>query len=203
MNGVKGCGSSALLIMWAEAQRAMFDLRWMIALCLFLIIADFYWGTKESRMHFKEAEKVNDRAVMERSKFHFSRAGRRSLNKFVDYITYLLAGCLIGLAITEPVFGLSHVITSAVGLGAGCLFDLCSIVGHVFVLHNIETHLSKESVTTFILRSAANILKHKNRDIGEALDETISSELKVDNYGEDDNQHPSECDDGRDTTGCD
>ena len=181
-NDIKGCGSSAILIMWNEAQKTIFDLRWMIVLSVILIVVDFYYGTRESRRHYEEAKIENNKAGMEKYRFHFSRAGRRSFNKFVDYITYLLVSCLIGIAITEPLCGISHVITSAVGLGAGCLFDVCSTVGHILVLHNLETpRLSTKGVTRFALKYAANFVKRKDADAGEALDETIDNNLNLNN----------------------
>ena len=176
VNGIKGCGSSALLIMWNEAQQTIFGLRWMIIFCLILIVVDFYYGSRESSMHYEEAKKNNDKAGMEHYRFHISRAGRRSFNKFVDYITYLLVGCLMGLAITEPIFGLSHIVTSSLGVAAGCLFDLFSIVGHVFVLHNVDTsQMNKKNALSFGLKLATNIVKKKSEDVGEALDDTINN----------------------------
>ena len=50
-------------------------------------------------MHRQKATRAVDK---ERYRFHFSQAGRRTLNKCVDYLTYLLVGCVAGLAITEP-----------------------------------------------------------------------------------------------------
>jgi hypothetical protein len=61
-NGIKGCGSSAILIMWNEAQKTIFDLRWMIVLCVILIVVDFYYGTRESRRHYEEAKIENNKA---------------------------------------------------------------------------------------------------------------------------------------------
>lgn len=71
--------------MGMECITAIYDLRWMIVLIVVLIVADFWFGLSESL--FKHEE------------FRFSRAGRRTCNKLVDYLTYLLLGAVIGLAI--------------------------------------------------------------------------------------------------------
>ena len=80
--------------MGAEAINALYDLRWMILLAAVLILADFWWGVSES--------------LKNNIDFRFSRAGRRTCNKCVDYLCYLLLGTLIGLAICEPLDIATH-----------------------------------------------------------------------------------------------
>ena len=64
--------------MGAEALGAIYDLRWMLVLVVLLILSDFWFGVSES-LHKHEH-------------FRFSRAGRRTCNKFGDYFFYLLIG---------------------------------------------------------------------------------------------------------------
>lgn len=71
--------------MGGEAMSALYDLRWMLVLIVVLIASDFWFGVSES-LHKHE-------------NFRFSRAGRRTCNKAVDYVTYLLIGSCLGLAI--------------------------------------------------------------------------------------------------------
>ena len=59
--------------MSTEALTALFDLRWMLVLIVVLIVADFWFGVSES--------------LKKREHFRFSRAGRRTCNKAVDYVT--------------------------------------------------------------------------------------------------------------------
>ena len=148
-----------------EVLVIMYDLRWMLVFMVVLIGVDFWWGKSESRMRYKE---TNDPQY----KFRFSRAGRRSLNKFVDYITYLLVGAVVGLAILEPLGVANHIITAAFGLGFGCLFDISSIVGHVFAVHHIS--VTTQDVVKFLSRFVINLLKRKNNDAGIALEDTLN-----------------------------
>lgn len=143
--------------MSTEALTALFDLRWMLVLIVVLIVADFWFGVSES---LKKCEH-----------FRFSRAGRRTCNKAVDYVTYLILGSVLGLAIFEPLGWANHVTTAAIGLGFGCIWELDSIVGHVCALHGIQ---NKISIKRFIIA----ILKRKNNDLGEAVEEAMDDTKK-------------------------
>lgn len=76
---------------------------------------------------------------------------------------------MLGLAIFEPLGWASHVVTAAIGLGFGCIWELDSIIGHVCVLHGIE---NKFSIKRFIIA----LMKKKNADIGEAVEEAWKDE---------------------------
>ena len=146
--------AASWMVMGAEAMTAVYDLRWMIVLIVVLIMADFWWGVSESRK--KKIE------------FRFSRAGRRTCNKFVDYLTYLLIGAVLGLAIFEPLGMATHTTTAAVALGMGCVWEVDSIVGHVCAVHGIK---SKFSVKKLIV----GIVKRKGgEEMGEAVEEAMS-----------------------------
>lgn len=153
----------AIATMGTEAIGAVWDLRWMLVLVIALILADFWFGISESR--YREVD------------FRFSRAGRRTCNKTVDYLTYLVVGVLLGLAVLEPLGICSHVTSAAVGLGLGCLFEVDSIVGHVCVLHG----RAKPDVWAFFRRLLVSLTKRKSADLGEALEESMD---KTDNKEE-------------------
>ncbi len=139
-------------VMGTEAMSALFDLRWMLVFIVVLIIADFWFGVSES--------------IHNNNEFRFSRAGRRTCNKAVDYLTYLLLGAIIGMAIFEPLGITSHTVTAAIGLGFGCLWEIDSIIGHVCALHGFVNKVSiKRLLITFI--------KKKNKDVGEAIEEVL------------------------------
>lgn len=138
--------------MGMECITAIYDLRWMIVLIVVLIVADFWFGLSESL--FKHEE------------FRFSRAGRRTCNKLVDYLTYLLLGAVIGLAIFEPLNITTHTVTAAIGLGFGCLWEVDSIVGHICALHGVKSKFS-------IKRLIISLLKRKNKEVGEAIEEAL------------------------------
>ena len=141
--------------MGMECITAIYDLRWMIVLIVVLIVADFWFGLSESL--FKHEE------------FRFTRAGRRTCNKLVDYLTYLLLGAVIGLAIFEPLNITTHTVTAAIGLGFGCLWEVDSIVGHICALHGVK---SKFSVKRLIIL----LLKRKNKEVGEAIEEALKND---------------------------
>lgn len=144
--------------MGGEALSALFDLRWMLVLIVVLILADFWFGVSES--------------LNKREHFRFSRAGRRTCNKAVDYITYLILGSVLGLAIFEPLGWATHTTTAAIGLGFGCVWEIDSIVGHVCGLHGIKTRFS---VKRFIIA----LLKKKDDDVGEAVEEAWGDDTEV------------------------
>lgn len=138
--------------MGVEAMQALFDLRWMLVLIVVLIVADFWFGVSDS-LHKHEH-------------FRFSRAGRRTCNKAVDYVTYLILGSVLGMAIFEPLGWATHTTTAALGLGLGCLWEIDSIVGHVCALHGVKNRFS---IKRFIIA----LMKKKNEGIGEAVEEAM------------------------------
>lgn len=141
----------------AEAYTALFDLRWMLALMLALILADFWLGIADSLKRHGSAS------------FRFSRAGRRTCGKVAEYLTYLLIGSLLGLAIFEPLGWASHVATAAVGAGFGCLWEIDSIIGHVCSLHGVEARFS---VKRFLLQ----LMKRRMGDVGEAIEQGLEGD---------------------------
>lgn len=165
-NLTTGTGKAVVLgTMGGEALSALFDLRWMLVLIVVLIVADFWFGVSES-LHKHEH-------------FRFSRAGRRTCNKAVDYITYLILGSVLGLAIFEPLGWATHTTTAAIGLGFGCVWEVDSIVGHVCELHGVK---NKFSVKRLIIA----IIKKKDADVGEAVEEVLEGDdtnNKLEKYG--------------------
>lgn len=157
MTNLATSGSRFILIgtLWEEALQALFDLRWMLVLIVVLILGDFWFGVSES--------------LQKNEKFRFSRAGRRTCNKTVDYIAYLMLGTILGLAIFEPLGIATHTTTAAVGLGFGMLWEIDSIVGHICALHGIN---NKVSVKKFLIA----LMKKKYPDAGDALEKTIEED---------------------------
>lgn len=144
--------AAVITTMGGEALTALYDLRWMLVFIVVLILADFWFGVSES--------------IKKHVHFRFSRAGRRTCNKAVDYLTYLLVGALLGMAIFEPLGWATHTTTAAVGLGFGCIWEVDSIVGHVCALHGIK---NKFSVKRFII----SLIKRKDKELGEAVEDAM------------------------------
>ena len=138
-----------------EALGVLYDLRWMLILIAVLIVADFWYGLSES--------------LQKKEHFRFSRAGRRTCNKFMDYIGYLLLGTIFGLGIFEPLGIANHVTTAAVGLGFGCFWEVDSIVGHICALHGVTNKLS---IKKFIIC----LIRKSNKDVSDAIEEALEEE---------------------------
>ena len=144
--------------MGAEALGALYDLRWMLVLIAALILADFWFGVSDSLKQDKP--------------FRFSRAGRRTCNKAVDYLSYLLLGSLLGLGVFEPLGWATHTETAAVGIGLGMIWEIDSIIGHICSIHGVRHPLS-------VKRLLIALIKKKDRDVGEAVEEALEKGEKV------------------------
>lgn len=135
----EAAGKAVLWGAWgAEALGVLYDLRWMLVLVVVLILADFWFGVSDSLKKHKE--------------FRFSRAGRRTCNKAVDYMTYLLVGSLLGLAVFEPLGWATHTVTAAIGLGFGCVWEIDSIIGHVCSIHGVKFRFSVKRAIIALIR---------------------------------------------------
>lgn len=152
----KVAGLTTATVMADEALGALYDLRWMVALAVFLILADFWLGVNVSSIKGVE--------------MRFSRAWRRTFAKFWEYLLYLLGGALLGLGLFEPLGFAGHTTTAAVCLLLGCSFELQSIIGHLYWLRTGRD--VKFRVWTFGL----SLLKKRHGDIGEAIDEATKEE---------------------------
>lgn len=130
-------------IMGSEALTVLYDLRWMLVLIVVLVVADFWFGVSESLKKNKE--------------FRFSRAGRRTCNKVIDYLTYLLIGAVLGLALFEPLELCDHTVSAAIGLGLGCLWEIDSIIGHVCALHGMSNPFSVKKILIAILKKKLDL----------------------------------------------
>ena len=166
----------AIAIFGGDMITVAFELRYMIIFSAMLILCDLWWGHSDSMKRYCEAKDSGDAVGMDKYKWHKSRALRRTANKLVDYLTYLILGAFVGLAITEPMGGCSHIITAAIGLSVGCLAEVASIVGHYcYVKWGIE--IKVVDVWRWLLRFVVNIFKVKS-NIGNALEETINDSKK-------------------------
>lgn len=131
----------------AECYAIIFDLRWMILLAFILIIADFWFGISTSKLQGIEIRK--------------SRAGRRTLNKVIDYLCYILLGAVIGKAIGEP-YGLNPITVSITIMILCYCFEIDSIYNHICVLHGVQKRYSIWSIIW-------KLITFKFKDVGEAF----------------------------------
>lgn len=180
-----------------EAIQVATDLRWLIILAVVLIAGDFWWAWRECKMHREEAKNQEEKAKYE---WHKSRAVRRTLNKIVDYTSYMLIGVVFGLALTEPCGICDHTTAAMAGMVLGCLCEVSSIFGHIAYVKGIRVKID-------IKRMAVAIIKHKSEELAEVLDEGIEyvddgtrkhhahhkryggEPLQMDDYGQEDCHH--------------
>lgn len=161
-------------ILWGsiggELLTVVFDLRYMIICSLALILADLWWGYRDAALHYEQASDMGSETLKDKFKWHKSRAVRRTANKFVDYMTYLVVGALIGLAITEPMDVCTHVWTAAIGLGVGCGCEIASIVGHVMYVH-MGIEISTADAWRATVRFVGRLIRVKSGELGEAVED--------------------------------
>lgn len=163
-------GQGALIpLLGIEILDAVFELRYMIGAMIILTLADFWWATRELRYRREKALRAGNAELAKVYEYRGSRAGRRTLNKIVDYLTYLLVGAFLGYAITEPLGLANHITTAAIGLGLGCAFDVSSIIGHVLAVKGLRWDAKEFFIGLF---------KTKSPELGEVLEESIVEEAE-------------------------
>ncbi|WP_297273923.1 hypothetical protein [uncultured Bacteroides sp.] len=141
-----------------EIKEVVFELRWMLAFIIVMIVADFVLG-------------IIDSVVKRGEDFRFSRAGRRTMCKFIEYNSYLVLGFMLGLAILQPVGVCNYTISAMCGLGLAIVFEFDSIMEHICVIHGIKNKVS-------IKRLLVGYLKKKYNTAGELIEEISDEEKK-------------------------
>lgn len=134
-----------------EIKEVVFQLRWMLVFIVVMIIADFILG-------------IIDSVVKRGEDFRFSRAGRRTMCKFIEYNSYLVLGFMFGLAILQPAGICNYTISAMCGLGLAFLFEFDSIMDHVCNIHGIKNKVS-------IKRILVGYIKKKYATAGEIIEE--------------------------------
>lgn len=134
-----------------EMQMLMYDLRWLLLACVVLIIADLKFGIESSQV---QGESIRA-----------SRALRRTVNKFIDYLCWLMFSAVFAEAFAAPL-GIDRMVVTVGVMLLACFNEIDSIVQNYHAARGIEGF----SLVRFII----NIVKKKNKDVGEALDETLT-----------------------------
>lgn len=157
MTNVRGmthsAGNATIATLYSE-QVIPFLLQasWLLTLPLIIVLTDCWFGIRESKQQGKT--------------IRFSGAGWKTLRKLLDYYTLLSLG-----------FVIAHILPSAIHLTIQeicfysillpSFFDLCSIVGHILNIKGIKKPYVN-GVKFLVL-----LVKKKNLDIGEALEESL------------------------------
>lgn len=143
---------TSLIGLFGECTQILYDLRWMILLAIILILSDLWFGISASRVQGITIRK--------------SRAGRRTLNKLVDYICYILLGVVIGKAIGEP-YGVDPMVVSITVMILCYCFEVDSIYGHICEIHGIKKQYSIWKIIFKLFTFKFNELGEAFRDMAE------------------------------------
>ena len=135
---------SSLLV---EVGDVLFQLRWWILAAFALILADLWFGIQVSKKKGIEIRR--------------SSAGRRTFNKFIDYILYIVLGTTLSMAIAEP-WHINPITVASVILALCYAFEIDSI------LHGAKKEISIFKVIWLVLtlrfkelRELENIKTHR------------------------------------------
>lgn len=155
-------------VLTAEMITVVGDMRWMLLLVTLCVVADFRYGWGESSKRYNDAKREGNKMLMLQYQWRTSRAVRRSCNKAIDYLIWMVVGMAIGMAILEPM-GINHIFGGLVATAIAVICEAKSFMGHFFYLHGISCE--EKTVTGFMKAVAVALAKRKNRDFGEALEE--------------------------------
>ncbi len=139
-----------------EIRDVVFELRWMLIFIVAMIIADFVLG-------------IIDSVVKHGEDFRFSRAGRRTMCKFIEYNSYLVLGFMMGLAILQPIGICTYTVSAMCGLGLAMVFEFDSIMEHICVIHGIKNRIS-------IKRMLVGYIKKKYSTAGDIIEEVTKED---------------------------
>lgn len=169
-NGSSLTRTLMLVFTGSELVGIMYEARWLMLLVVLLIVADFRYGWGESRKRYAEASGEGDKAMMEKYRWHKSRAIRRTINKFLDFTVFLTVGVIIGSALLVPL-GYPRIWG---GMAAAAVVTLCegiSIMGHFLYLRGVE--IESSTIIGFLKGALIGFAKSKSPDIGNGIEEGL------------------------------
>ena len=119
---------SSPLIFIEELMGIMLEIRWWIFAAFILVIADLWFGIRVSK-----AKGI---------KIRYSSAGRRTLNKFMDYFLYILLGTSLAMALHQSYDIIQPIIITSTILAFCYAFEIDSIYDHICYLHGKKKAIS-------------------------------------------------------------
>ena len=148
-NGLQtGIRAAGVTIFYSEITQMIVDSRWILIAIVLCCALDFRLGTKESAKRKEAADKEGNTMLSDLYKFHRSRAVRRTMNKFVDYVLLMMVFEAIGAAFL-PYIGVQYIYGAWVGGLIACGCELSSAGGHFLYIHGIT--VEKKNVKGYIL----------------------------------------------------
>ena len=167
--GNTGTRAAGMVLFGDELSCMLLDTRWMLIAIVLLIIADYRFGCEESSLRHKNALESKSPLLADRYEFRASRARRRTLNKFVDYLIYIMVGVSLGRALLpqidiDYIWG-GWVVTAFIAIR----IEIPSIVGHFLFVRGVS--VEKKTIIGFIKAFVVALAKSKSEGVGDALEE--------------------------------
>lgn len=167
--GNTGTRATGILLFGGELSTMLFDMRWMLLLIGVLIIADYRLGCEESKIHYLDAKAKGNELLCEQNKFRRSRARRKTANKFIDYMIYMIVGISFGKALL-PQLHLDYIWGGWVATAIiAILIELPSSLGHFFYVRGVV--VKKKTIKGFLKAFFVALVKKKSDDVGDALEQ--------------------------------
>ena len=163
-----GTRAFTIAMIGQEFVPIIYDSRWLLGVILLCVVADFRFGWGESHKRYMIAKNENDKIAMTQWKWRTSRAVRRTVNKLLDYLMWVSIGVFIGVALLQPI-GVEYMIGGWVATIVAVFCEAKSFVGHFLWLHGIK--MKKASIKDFLKTFAISLIKRKNPDIGQVLED--------------------------------
>lgn len=116
------------LVFIQELMEIMLQIRWWIFAAFILVIADLWFGIRVSKM--------------KGIKIRYSSAGRRTLNKFMDYFLYILLGTSLAMALYQSYEVIKPMVVTSTILAFCYAFEIDSIYDHICYLHGKKKAIS-------------------------------------------------------------
>ncbi len=177
-NGLQtGTRAAGVTIFYSEITQMIVDSRWILIAIVLCCALDFRLGTKESAKRKEAADKEGNKMLSDLYKFHRSRAVRRTMNKFVDYILLMLVFEAIGAAFL-PYVGMNYIYGAWAGGLIACGCELSSAGGHFLFIHGIKVEKKnlKGYIVAFLRAVAVAIARQKGgADAEEIVENTFDN----------------------------
>ncbi len=152
------------------------DSRWILIAIVLCCALDFRLGCKESAKRKEAADKEGNKMLGDLYKFHRSRAVRRTMNKFVDYVLLMMVFEAIGAAFL-PYVGVPYIYGAWAGGLIACGCEISSACGHFLYIHGVkvERKNAKGYALAFAKALAVAFARQKAGDqVGEAVEEAFN-----------------------------
>ncbi len=147
-------GTASMSVFLGEIGTLLWDMRWLMLLAVVLIAADFWLG-----IHKSIANGIDIR---------FSRAIRRTMMKFADYLCVVILGAVVGKALGEPL-GYTAVSIAVVLMSVACLCELDSIISNWGDIKGIKIN---------VFKIALALVGYKRKELAESLKGAITTKKR-------------------------